>query len=155
MRNMPRTAAKAAFPKLHISAMSSMGVVQATDPATAQVDNSYPIFAGSESDTGTHTRMLLLPPTYSAEPLEGEQTVYCDRLPTYRQVVRQDSRGYFTWPRRSPPHAPADELAEMLVFWGHRGEAIETSGKLVVSGWKLALALLFALIVGIAISRPI
>lgn len=132
-----------------------MDVVQATGPATAHLEPAFSSPAEREFDTGAHAQTPLLPPTYSAEPREGEQIVYCDRLPTYRQVVRHDSRSYFTWPRRSPPHAPTDELAEMLVFWGHRGEAIESSGKLVVSGWKLGLALLFALAVGIGISRPI
>jgi hypothetical protein len=47
------------------------------------------------------------------------------------------------------------ERGELAVVYPDPSETDESPGKLVVSGWQLVLALLFALMVGIAISKPI
>jgi len=162
-RNMHRTTTRAAYPQIYIPAMSPIDIFQPSGPTITQLDPIFSVSAESGPDTGAHTSTQLLPPTYSAEPREGEQIVYCDRLPPYQQVVRLHRRSYFAWMlglrrlRRSPPHAPIDdiELAEMAILYSHRAEEVGSSSRLVVSGCQLVSALLFALMVGIAISKPI
>jgi hypothetical protein len=121
-----------------------------------------PIPAEAESDMITRTRPSNLPPTYSAVPHEGEQTVRCDRIPPNRRVVRLHRRRCLAWlpglgRLTSPqPHGQDDvERGELAVVYPDPSETHESPGKLVVSGWQLVLALLFALMVGIAISKPI
>jgi hypothetical protein len=130
---------------------------------SAHLDYFPPVPADNETNTGTRTRPRppLLPP-YSAQPREGEQTVCCDRLPT-RQVVRLHRQRYFAWllpglgrlQRYQTQDQDALERAELAVVYGPPFETDERPGKLVVSAWQLVLALLFALMVGIAISKPI
>ena len=123
-----------------------------------------PFENASNTRTSTRPRPPHLPPTYSAVPHEGEQTVHCYDLPPHRRVVRLHRRRCLAWlpglgRLRSPqPHdeddAEGGELA--AVYYGHSSEMNDESpGKLVVTGWQLVLALLFALVVGIAISKPI
>jgi hypothetical protein len=131
---------------------------------SAHLDNFPPVPAENENETntGTRTRPRPLLPTYSAQPRQGEQTVCCDRLPT-RQVVRLHRRQYFAWllpglgrPQRYQTQDQDDlERAELAVVYGPPLETDERPGKLVVSGSQLILALLFALMVGIAISKSI
>jgi hypothetical protein len=122
-----------------------------------------PVPAEDESERITHTptRTPLLPP-YSAQPREGEQTVRCDHIPPNRRVVRLHRRRCLAWlpglgRLQSPqPHDQDDvERGELAVVYQDPSETDESPGKLVVSGWQLVLALLFALMVGIAISKPI
>jgi hypothetical protein len=117
----------------------------------------------SNTRTPTRPRPPHLPPTYSAVPREGEQTVHCYDLPPHRRVVRLHRRRCLAWlpglgRLRSPqPHDEDDvEGGELAVVYRFSSEMDDACpGKLVVSGWQLVLALLFALMVGIAISKPI
>jgi hypothetical protein len=126
-------------------------------PAEDESDRITPI----PTRTRTRTRTPLLPP-YSAQPREGEQTVRCDHISPNRRVVRLHRRRCLAWlpglgRLQSPqPHDQDDvERGELAVVYPDPSETDESPGKLVVSGWQLVLALLFALMVGIAISKPI
>lgn len=145
------------------SIMSSIDIFRASWPVTTQLNSDFAAPTESESDAESHTRLLSSPPVYSAELQEGEQIVCCDRLPSYRQVVRLHHRRYFAWLpglgrlRRSSVCDTPDniELADMAVVYANYAERDEGSGRFVVSGRQLGLAFLFALMVGIAISKPI
>ena len=124
---------------------------------SAHLDYLPPVPTENETSTSTQTRLPLLPP-YSAHPREGERIVCFDRLST-RQVARVHRRRYFAWlpglgrlQRYQPRDQDDLERAELAVVYVPTDES---PGKLAVSGWQLALALLFALMVGIAISKPI
>jgi hypothetical protein len=131
--------------------------------ASSHRDPCLSVPTENESEPATQPRPPHLPPLYSAEPREGEQTVRCDRLPTYRQVVRlHRRRHFFAWLpglgrlQRAQPHDQDDiELGEMAVVYRRPDETDESFGKFVVSGQQLVCALMFAVMVGIAISKPI
>lgn len=129
---------------------------------SAHLDYYPPVPAENVFDTSTHTRHENSPPSYSAAPLEGEQTVRCDRLPPYWRVVLLHRRRCLAWlpglgrlQGPQPHHLDDVERGELAVVYRDPSESDESPGKLVVSVWQLILALLFALMVGIAISKPI